>query len=736
MNFSKMRYFIISLGILSFLTFAQCSQHKYRADFYVSTSGNDSWSGRLDAPNENGTDGPFKTLTKARDAVRSEIPNSEGDVMVMIRGGKYVLDETVVFGLEDSGNEKCRIIYRNYPNEKPVFTSGYAIRGWKKVEEDIDDLPENAKGKIFVARLPANFRHFSSLYEDSVALPRARSEGTVLPSRPGDWQYEDKGSFIFEKGTLRNWENMGDVDVVIRPYYAWVMNILPLKSIDEKNNVAHTSVIGTYPLRKFRWGRGTVNMWVENALNELDRPGEWVYNSSSGKLYLWPKNGSPGDKIVAPQLIELFRIEGGIDYAGKTDKAVKNLVFEGLNFTCADYFRRTNDWIGKGIQHDWEYFDAATAMVRMRGAEHCEVKNCRFSQSSASAIRLDLHCQNNDISGNVIKNMGGTGILLAGYGPGTKDVNKNNRITHNHISDIGKVYWHSPAIFLWQSGSNLVSNNLIYRTPYTGIVVSGRIIWDKAGKGECSKTVRWHEVGTTTGSSTWKEREPFLHGRNNIIEKNDIHHVMEVMGDGNGIYISGAGTGNIVRKNYIHDCPSAHFAEGIRCDDDQHETTIESNIVTRLGGMATGICSKGRNDIINNVIAMPLNAPARGLISLEGTPIDGSVIERNIVIVDDPNSLVYYQRRTSGAGGDPKLTDCKVDKNIYYCTADKNWGKAQLEDRQSRGIELKSQVSDPLFVDVTNDNFRLNKNSPALRLGFKQIDMEEMGLRNCENSIR
>ena len=38
--------------------------------FYVATNGNDAWSGRLPAPNDAKTDGPFATITKARDAIR------------------------------------------------------------------------------------------------------------------------------------------------------------------------------------------------------------------------------------------------------------------------------------------------------------------------------------------------------------------------------------------------------------------------------------------------------------------------------------------------------------------------------------------------------------------------------------------------------------------------------------------------------------------------------------------
>ncbi len=39
-------------------------------DRYVSPLGNDNWSGSLADPSEDGTDGPFETFTRAKDAVR------------------------------------------------------------------------------------------------------------------------------------------------------------------------------------------------------------------------------------------------------------------------------------------------------------------------------------------------------------------------------------------------------------------------------------------------------------------------------------------------------------------------------------------------------------------------------------------------------------------------------------------------------------------------------------------
>ena len=58
-----------------------------KADFFVATNGDDDWSGGLPDPNEAGTDGPFATLHRARDAVRElKQEGARNDIVVLIRG--------------------------------------------------------------------------------------------------------------------------------------------------------------------------------------------------------------------------------------------------------------------------------------------------------------------------------------------------------------------------------------------------------------------------------------------------------------------------------------------------------------------------------------------------------------------------------------------------------------------------------------------------------------------------
>ena len=74
------------------------------ADFHVATNGNDTWSGKRAQANEAGTDGPFASVRRARDAVR-ELKKEPGGlkqpVMVQMRGGVYSLKECLTFGPED-----------------------------------------------------------------------------------------------------------------------------------------------------------------------------------------------------------------------------------------------------------------------------------------------------------------------------------------------------------------------------------------------------------------------------------------------------------------------------------------------------------------------------------------------------------------------------------------------------------------------------------------------------------
>ena len=217
-----------------------------------------------------------------------------------------------------------------------------------------------------------------------------------------------------------------------------------------------------------------------------------------------------------------------------------------------------------------------------------------------------------------------------------------------------------------------------------------------------------------------------------------MHHIMETMGDGDGVYISGTGRDNMIRQNYIHDNDSDGMADGIRCDDDQHETIIERNIICRTRCIGQGICSKGVNHIVNNVIAdlLPSRRPilpervVRGLYRPRGEP-GHRVAHRTqyrrrakqLISADDPGSAA------TGSGGEPLLRECSADYNLYYCFADAEWARKHLQTEQSFGVEIHSLAADPLFADFEHGDLRLTPESPALKLGFEPVDFSKIGLK-------
>jgi hypothetical protein len=66
---------------------------------YISTHGKDTWSGLFPEPTVDRADGPLATIYRAREliAIYHEKGDLTGPALVQIRGGRYFLDEPVVF---------------------------------------------------------------------------------------------------------------------------------------------------------------------------------------------------------------------------------------------------------------------------------------------------------------------------------------------------------------------------------------------------------------------------------------------------------------------------------------------------------------------------------------------------------------------------------------------------------------------------------------------------------------
>lgn len=738
-------YFIITLNCFLISCSSKTNPNTTK-DFYIATNGNDKGDGSISSP--------FATIKGAVQAVRSMRENENNTPTTLyLREGRHQINETLVLGLEDGVtstsvqshnknsetsklSQPAQLTFAAYQNEKPIISAGVPVKNWE-LATNLSHLPSVAVGKVWVANIPEDIETFNTLYNRNGRLNRARNDG-FLPTRTGD-----KKTIHFPKGALKNWNNINDVEIQVRPSRAWAVNMLPLDTVNEHTLIAKTKVSATYPIGKLpKWVHNPSgsSIWVENSIEALDKPGEWVINTKTRKIYLWPldpnTDGSP-QGILAPSTSELIRVEGDINYDGAKDTPVRGIAFKGLTFTHGDRKAWDNEEqrLGWGLQHDWDMFDSPTAMVRLRGAENCEITNCKFINAGGTGVRLDLHAQHNVIENCEFAHLGEAGILLAGYGAGTKDVNHHNSINNNLIHHFSEITWHSPGIWAWQSGYNQIDHNYVHHAGYAAILVTNRIEPDRAIEGEGGKTIRQNEIPDTVKKSVketyenWKIREKYNHSRHNILEYNEITHTVQKLSDGNAIYVSGAGTGNIVRYNYIHDNLEHSFPAAIRCDDDQHETLIYGNILYNNYGFSAGIASKGVNDIINNFIIAPLTAPKWGYVSFEWVSVKGSKVHNNIIVSHPDGGNAHGERPiTRTEDGDPLLIETDMDSNLYYHPTDPNWINAHFTKMRAVKKEQNSLFSDPMFVDVKNEDFRFQKESPALKLGIESLDVTKMGL--------
>jgi hypothetical protein len=672
---------------------------------------------------------PLATIAAAVRQARTLRDADGGNVRIVLRGGIHRLDRTLVLGLADSLPPGRTLTFEAYPGERPVLSGGVPVSQWRKLRAgEGAGLPAAAREKIWVADVPAGTA-FRALYDGERPLPRARSREYQSRGRSRGLadRLEDRDLLEYPAGSIRRWENPGDVEILSRPNHVWIVNYLGIAALDESGGTVRTTVPATYtPTGRF---------WVENVPEALDEPGEWVLNTAERRLYLWPRGDEPGPGIAYPVLRTLIRVEGREDYWGNADEPARGFRFVGLTFTHTD--RDVWTPTDAGLQHDWAMWDKDDAALRFRVARDCEVVACLFQAAAGHGVRADLFAQSIRVTGSTFRHLGASGVLFCGYGPGTKDVNQGNEITDNEFHDLGELWWHSPAVFLWQSGRNRVTNNYIHGLPYNAVVLSGvrprhfAVPTPKVprpgfppGIREDLRLMRWREIGNPR---TVEDILPFAHTRGNLIADNEIHDAMRVLADGNGIYLSSAGRDNVIRRNVIY---NMGHAAAIRTDDDQSYCTITENVT-----LGVGIVIKDFNATWNNIM---ING---GLRIVSDRP--DSRVERNIYhsyvntarfySVDVVNS--YF----GNAPGDTILKNYnpnhkpivppKTDRNLYYC-ADRSAAEKFIADmRAAWGGDQHSKVGDAGFLDAAHGDFRFGPDSPATALGIQPVDTTQVGLR-------
>jgi len=693
-----------------------------QAVFYVcAASGDDANSGDEAAP--------FRTIPRAQGAVRETIAaGMTGDVVVHLRGGVYYLDAALHFDARDSGRDGHQVIYRSYPGERAEIVGGRPVSGWEHVGDG-----------LYRAPMPKD-RVFWALFENGQWCPPARepNEGYL---RAADGSQTAEGTTVtFAEGDLPEPFDWRHARVAIWAgafhegnNYDWWETIAPIEEVDWDTRTIRLAT-RTY------WNASKGNRYyVMGAKAFLDQPGEWHLDRDEGALYYRPRRTPIEEQcIVAPTTKSVIRVEGE-----SMDRLAENIVFQDLVLSQSDAPGTFAPGVAASTQ----------GLVYMRNARNISLRDCHIYGAGGNGVSFEQYNQGHVVSGCLIEEVGYCAVMVLGFWPGGGPfnspaeafVNRGHTITDNYLRGGGRRVGHGSGVWIHHSGENEVSYNLIEDMPRYGVELLGSSYEFMKPAPE-----RGHDGVYYGQTVTWENHMEFIHTRGNRIVFNELRDLMKNGQDGGAITAWGTGTGNVISDNLIHSM-NAFWSQnhgiliGIYLDDAAKHFTVTRNVVARLSGsdMVYPFLIKGVHNVVSNNIAADNQARASfymikaGLAGLpdsvpgvEDEPVEHATFTRNIA----------YQRGGSTVYQFYPWTDTMVaesDHNVFYHPDGAyqvviDWRPVPWEEwRRLLGgkYDQHSVLADPEFTDPEHFDYRLRPGSPALALGFEEIDLSRVGPR-------
>jgi hypothetical protein len=684
--------FLFMVLAIIFVHFISITSEAGENAFYVSPGGNDKASGTSVAE-------AFSTLQRARDAIgklKKTKALPEGGVTVWIRSGEYYLDKGFELTTEDSGRAEAPIVYRAMRGEQVRIIGGREVSGWKKVEDQsiLDRLDSAAHGQVYQADLKAGgidaFGQFRSrgfgrgtspaaleLFFQDKPMSIARWPNDSFLKIAGFTKGKDDGhgSTLGELTGGFNYEGE-------RPKRwkdtsdVWVHGYWAYDWANSYEHIASIDLekrlIKTSPPHGNYGFRTGGRFYFLNVLEELDEAGEWYLDRRSGILYFWP----PAPIEQGTTMVSI--VEEPLVHLNSTS----HITIRDMAFECAR---------GTG--------------VRISGGSSDNVINCTLRNLGNYGVIVNGG-KDHGVVGCEIYETGDGGISLSGGDRKTlapaRHLAYNNHIYH--IARWSRCY--APAVSMSGVGVR-VSNNLIHDHPHCAILFGGN---------------------------------------DHLIELNEIHHVCLETGDVGAIYTGRDYTfrGNIIRHNFIHHTGGVGMGSmGIYMDDCVSGTQIYGNVLWKLHRAV--FLGGGRDFKVENNIFIDCD-PA---IDIDGRGMSKSPVWHNMVYNTMKERLEKMNwQQPPYSTRYPELADLQkyyakddglppgnilVARNI--CVGEKwltvRWG-ATDEMVEVRDNFVKA---DPHFVDATNGDFRLKDDSPAYKLGFKKIPVEQIGLVKKNNKM-
>ena len=644
--------------------------------YFIAPNGNDLWSGELPAPNATNTDGPFATLERARDEIRTlrrtRQPSRHG-VTIALRAGRYQRDRPFVLTSDDSGRAGAPIIYRTYRDEEVRIDGGHLVRAFEVVTAPavLARLDPAARGRVLQADLRAQgITEYGTIDDDGLEVFHADEPMTLARWPNGGFAHlvgllgvepiDDRGTkgdrvgaFLYEGDRPRRWAE--DYDIWLHGYWFWdwADGRQRIASVDTTRRlISLEPPHHHYGYRVGQW------YYAFNLLSELDQPGEWYLDRLDGLLYFWPP-ARPGltNVSISPGLVSLHD--------------ASYIAFQGLVFEST---RGTAISVSGGTHVEFEDCTIRNARgwaLRIRGGTAHGVSNCEITGTGQGGIWLE----------------GGDRVTLT---PG------GHYVQGSHVHHYSRWKRTAQAAIEIAGVGNRATNNLIHDAPNMAIA---------------------------------------LFGNEHVIERNEIHHVCLETNDAGAIYAGRDWTmrGTTIRHNYFHHLSGFENrgCNGVLLDDMFSGTEVHGNV---FHAVARGVLIGGGRD---NVVTNNVFVDCGTAITIDARGEGWAAAMVNGVLRSRLEALPY--RRPPWTSRYPALASILEDEPAAptgnVVARNISWRGRWLNVAPSAGARTRFVANtvdvDPRFVDPARQDFRLKRHSPAISLGFEPIPMEKIGRRGA-----
>jgi len=455
------------------------SSHPYAADIALVATA-------LTVKETTYTVAPGESIQDAIDQAKSFAGNDYARVTIELEGGTHTLTETVVLTNDSYDVGKLELIIKNVDDEKPVVSGNVDIPASSFTQVEGKEyysyqLPNSAM-------VSGSWPSFRNLYLNGQYLNIAATEmrvfeeslrNTVNTGTSAQWTYDNW--FYLDETDFNGVSQSNVVPMELCINVEWmtkIFRIATFSGFDTSSGLAQVSVASddwtTFMnndgnKRDFKgW-----SYWLQNHISFLDEPGEFFYDPSAGKIYVYPYDDTNmSTATVSYSTVEtLFKLEEasnvtfeGITFTGTTSTYLNN---NGFNGGLGGIHMGTNSLTGdRGHIPHGAIIGAYTINLRVLG--------CTFDALGGHGIFLDHGNRNLTVKGNSFTDLAMSGITVGRLYPMWNEYSGliNLVIDNNYIHNIGIDFPLCSGVQVSRVLNAAITNNTITHTPYCGIMAN------------------------------------------------------------------------------------------------------------------------------------------------------------------------------------------------------------------------------------------------------------------------